>query len=237
MPTRLVSVVFDAVDMRKQAEFWSALLGWPVTYEDHEEVDVEPAEGDGCPFELVFVSVTDPKSAKNRVHLDLSSSTADAQTATVARAEELGARRIDIGQGDVPWIVMADPEGNEFCVLEPRDTYADTGALAAVVIDTTDVSASAAFWTAAAGWDRLRPESLRHPERRGPWLEFLPAGPKTVKNRVHLDVRPYPDDSTAEEAARLRALGAVPQDIGQGDVPWAVLADPQGSEFCVLSPR
>ncbi|MFC7613807.1 VOC family protein [Actinokineospora soli] len=208
-----------------------------MTYEDHDEVDVEPAEGDGCPLELVFVPVADPKSAKNRVHLDLASPTASAQAETVARAEALGARRVDIGQGNVPWVVLADPEGNEFCVLDPRPEYADTGALAAVVVDTTDVAASVAFWHAAAGWDVLRPESLRHPDRRGPWLEFLPAAPKTVKNRLHLDVAPYPDDTLDAEATRLRGLGATPADIGQGDVPWVVLTDPQGSEFCILSPR
>ncbi|GGS40302.1 VOC family protein [Actinokineospora fastidiosa] len=241
MATRLVSVVVDAADMRGQAEFWAALLDWPLTFADHEEVDVEPAAGDGCPLELVFVPVAEPKVAKNRLHLDLASATPEAQLAAVARAEELGARRIDIGQGAVPWVVMADPEDNEFCVLDPRPEYADTGALAAIVVDTTDVAASATFWQAASGWNLLRQTdgtaALRHPETRGPWLEFLPAAPKTVKNRLHLDVAPYPDDTLDAEAHRLLALGATETDIGQGNVPWKVLADPQGSEFCILSPR
>jgi Glyoxalase-like domain len=68
----------------------------------------------------VFVPVADPKVAKNRVHLDLRSADADDQAARVARLAALGARPADIGQGDVPWVVLADPEGNEFCVLTPR---------------------------------------------------------------------------------------------------------------------
>ncbi|MGX7826860.1 VOC family protein [Actinokineospora sp. 24-640] len=241
MPTRLVSVVVDAADPRALAGFWAGLLGWSLAYVDDEEVDVEAPAGDGCPLELVFVPVAEPKTAKNRVHLDLATPTDAAQAATVARAEELGARRLDIGQGEVPWVVMADPEGNEFCVLEPRPEYADTGALAAIVVDTPDL-ATADFWRAAAGWTLVRqtPEfaSLRHPDARGPWLELLPTSdPKTVKNRVHLDVAPYEDDSLSAEVDRLHALGATPADVGQGESSWVVLADPTGGEFCVLSPR
>jgi catechol 2,3-dioxygenase-like lactoylglutathione lyase family enzyme len=238
MATRLVSVVIDARDIRRQADFWSALLGWPFTHLDDDEADVEPPGG---PVDLVFVPVPEPKTTKNRLHLDLSSSSPQDQAAIVARAEALGARRTDVGQRDVPWVVLADPEGNEFCVLEPRPEYADSGPLAAIVVDTTDVAASAAFWGAAAGWDLARSEdafaSLRHPEKRGPWLEFLPADPKTVKNRVHLDVAPFPDSTTDTESDRLRALGATPIDLGRRDVSWTVLTDPQGGEFCVLSPR
>lgn len=241
MPTRLTQVVFDSADLEAQAGFWAALLGWRHTYTDAEEAVVEPAEGDGCPLVLVFVPVADPKTAQNRIHLDLASSSADDQAAIVARAEELGARRVDIGQVDVPWIVLADPEGNEFCVLEPRAEYADTGALAAIVVGSADLAASAEFWSAASGWELVRQQeevaSLRHRSGRGPWLEFVAAGPKRAKNRVHLDVRPYADDVRAAEVDRLRALGAVPADVGQGEVTWAVLADPDGSEFCVLSPR
>ncbi|MBP2472417.1 putative enzyme related to lactoylglutathione lyase [Crossiella equi] len=238
MPTRLTQLVFDTADLVAQAEFWSALLGWRHTYTDAEEAVVEPPS-DG-PLELVFVPVQDPKTAKNRIHLDLSSTSPDDQAAVVARAESLGAQRISVGQAEVPWVVLADPEGNEFCVLEPRAEYASTGALAAIVVDTADVAASARFWAAAAGWDIVRQEefaSLRHPSGSGPWLEFLPAGPRTVKNRLHLDVRPHAGDVQAEEVARLRALGARTADVGQGEVTWVVLADPDGGEFCVLSPR
>ena len=80
--------------------------------------------------------------------------------------------------------------------------------------------------------------ALRAAGGRGPYIELISATqPKVVKNRLHLDVAPYPDGDHAAEVARLTALGARPVDIGQGDVPWTVLADPEGNEFRVLLPR
>jgi Glyoxalase-like domain len=70
---------------------------------------------------LVFLTVPETKALKNRLHIDLAPASDDDQEAEVRRLESLGARRVDIGQGDVSWVVLADPEGNEFCVLTPRD--------------------------------------------------------------------------------------------------------------------
>ncbi len=106
----------DSADPVVLARFWSALLDKPITGEGVDEVDVAFSDGQ----ELVFVAVSDPKVVKNRVHLDLASASTEDQAAIVARAVELGAKPVDIGQGDVPWVVLADPEGNEFCVLTPR---------------------------------------------------------------------------------------------------------------------
>ena len=78
---------------------------------------------------------------------------------------------------------------------------------------------------------------LRSAKGVGPYLQFLRTpDAKTVKNRVHLDLRLYPSDDQAAEVARLRALGATEADVGQGDVPWVCLADSEGNEFCVLTP-
>jgi len=78
---------------------------------------------------------------------------------------------------------------------------------------------------------------LRSAKGIGPYLEFLRTpGVKTVWNRVHLDLKPYPGDDQAAEVARLEALGATGVDVGQGDASWTVLADPEGNEFCVLTP-
>src|SRR5512132_779752 len=137
MPTRLHSVVFDAADPSALARFWATATGWPITYEEPAEVIVEPPEDDaGVPTEpglpLVFGLVDDPKVGKNRVHLDLDSRSAAAQAELVERVRRAGATPVDIGQGAVPWVVLADPEGNEFCILDPRDYYADAGAVAAV---------------------------------------------------------------------------------------------------------
>ncbi len=90
---------------------------------------------------LVFVPVPEPKAGKNRVHLDLASRSAAHQAELVSRARDLGGTPADIGQGDVPWAVLADPEGNEFCVLEPRDIYRDTGPVAAILTDCADPAA------------------------------------------------------------------------------------------------
>ena len=180
---------------------------------------------------------------KNRVHLDLASSSAEHQAELIARVRGLGATPVDIGQGDVPWAVLADPEGNEFCILEPRDLYRDTGPVAAVIIDCADPAALAPFWSAAAGWPVQRTDDdlvgLRSPAGTGPFLELLRVrDARSVKNRLHPDVAPYRGDHPGAEVARLTGAGAEPADVGQGaGVAWTVLADPAGNEFCVLSPR
>jgi predicted enzyme related to lactoylglutathione lyase len=245
MPTRLVHLVVDAADPSRLARFWAGALGWEVALVEPDEVDVWPAGfsyPDSSALPLVFVPVPEPKAGKNRVHLDLATESMRHQAAEVERLLALGAAPIDIGQGDVPWTVLADPEGNEFCVLDPRPVYRDTGPVAAVVADCADPAAVAGFWSLATGWKPASSTgtgvSLRSPDGLGPYLELLPSlDRETVKNRIHLDVAPYQDDDHAAAVQALTGAGAVPVDIGQGNVPWSVLADPEGSEFCVLSPR
>jgi predicted enzyme related to lactoylglutathione lyase len=242
MSTRLCNVVVDAADPAALAEFWVNLLGWRVSHADAEEVDVVAPPDDGWGFDLVFVPVADPKVGKNRVHLDLASASPDHQASIVAHAESLGAVRADVGQRNVPWIVLADPEGNEFCVLEQRPEYAAAGAIAAVVVDAVDPLRPAKFWSGASGWPVMETTkysaSLRSPGGRGPWLEFVRTGePHVVKNRVHLDVAPLAGEDQWAEVTRLVELGARKVDVGQGSVPWQVMADVEGNEFCVLTAR
>ncbi|HEU5474009.1 MAG TPA: VOC family protein [Actinophytocola sp.] len=240
MPTRFTHLAVDVAEPAAIARFWAELLGWSVGYEDAEESFVNGSEPD---LGLAFVPVPEPKTGKNRLHLDLASSSVRHQEELVARALDLGGRRIDIGQpAGTPWSVLADPAGNEFCVLEPRDWYAGGGPVAAMVLDCADPAALAPFLSAAVGWpvhtwtDRF--VVLRPPAAGAPWLVLLrSAEPKRGKNRIHIDVAPFAGDDHAAEVARLRGLGARPADVGQGDVPWAVLVDPQGNEFCVLTPR
>src|SRR5262249_9286365 len=128
--------------------------------------------------------------------------------------------------------VMADPEGNEFCVLEPRDIYLDATPVAAVVVDSADPAEAAPFWAAAAGWTRDESgadfASRREPGGTGPYLEFLHVDDaKTLKNRVHIDVAPPPGGDVGTEAKRLLLAGAAAADVGQSDVQWVVLADPE----------
>jgi predicted enzyme related to lactoylglutathione lyase len=243
--TRLTTVVIDAADPGALAHWWSEAIGWPVTFIAPDEVVVEPA-GNGQSFDvpaLVFVPVDDPKDTKNRVHLDLASDSLDHQAELVERLVRSGATHVDIGQSDVPWIVLADPEGNEFCVLEPRERHVGRGPIASIVMDAADPAAVAQFWVAASGWpigaEHDWVVSLHNPRGVLPDLEVLPVeGPKSVKNRVHLDIAPYEGEDQELEVARLIALGAERIDVGQGDdVTWVVLADPEGNELCVLRPR
>jgi len=245
MPTRAVHLVIDAADPSRLASFWAAALDWHVTDDEPDEADVEPAGFDypgPAALPLVFIRVPEPKVTKNRIHLDLATRSAEHQAAEVDRLLALGAVRVDIGQGQVPWEVMADPEGNEFCVLEPRDIYLNATPVAAVVVDSADPPSAARFWAAAAGWTphESGPDfaSLREPGGIGPFLEFLRVtDAKTVKNRVHIDVAPPPGGDVGTEVQRLVLAGAAAADVGQSDVQWVVLADPEGNEFCVLTPR
>jgi predicted enzyme related to lactoylglutathione lyase len=112
---RIFCTTIDCADPAALGAFWGEVLGWKKVFEDDDEVVIEPDDGSARP--LLFIKVPDVKQVKNRIHLDLDP---DDQSAEVARLEGLGASRVDIGQQDVTWIVMADPEGNEFCVLTPR---------------------------------------------------------------------------------------------------------------------
>ncbi len=114
MTLRWGNIVVDCRDAARVAEFWSRALGLTLHGPEDGEWWIEP--GGDIP-DVLFLGVPEAKTVKNRLHLDLRP---DDQEAEVARLEGLGARRIDIGQGEVTWVVMADPEGNEFCVLRSR---------------------------------------------------------------------------------------------------------------------
>ena len=108
-------VIVHSVDPVALGQWWATALGWVVVHSSDEEFEIRP-EPDRLPG-LDFVRLDESKTVKNRLHLDFRP---DDQDAEVARLEALGAKRVDIGQGDQSWVVMADPEGNEFCVLSQR---------------------------------------------------------------------------------------------------------------------
>ena len=121
MGLRIQCVNIDAGDPSGLASFWEAALGWRRTHETDDEVVLEPPEGavgDGLLPDLLFARVPEHKAGKNRLHLDLRPEDQDAE---VARLLELGAHAVDVGQGEVSWVVLADPEGNELCVLRALD--------------------------------------------------------------------------------------------------------------------
>ena len=118
MPLTLHHVVVDTHDLPALARFWTAALGWKILSEREREIVIGPDEN--APVGMCFMPVADVKTVKNRLHLDLTTGAADRE-AEIGRLEALGARRVDVGQtGQESWTVLADPEGNEFCVLSPR---------------------------------------------------------------------------------------------------------------------
>jgi hypothetical protein len=132
MALRWYTVVIDCHDVAAQSRWWANVLDYQIVHEDENEVAIVPKhasmdpvpEGDWHrqPQGLVFVPVPEGKTVKNRLHLDLAPHTSQDRDAEIERLLSLGAKRIDVGQGvDVTWTVMADPEGNEFCVLSSRD--------------------------------------------------------------------------------------------------------------------
>jgi hypothetical protein len=132
MSIRWYCVVVDCKDVAAQSRWWAEVLDWRVAYEAADEVVLVPPHAldqtrDIPPSErapgLIFVPVPEGKAVKNRLHIDLAPSSDAGQEPEVRRLETLGARRADVGQDPdkVTWVVMADPEGNEFCVLSARD--------------------------------------------------------------------------------------------------------------------
>jgi hypothetical protein len=120
MPVTLHHVVVDTRDLPGLARFWTQALHWKILSERDREIVIGPDEN--SPVGLCFMPVTGPKTVKNRVHLDLTTEAAD-RDAEIARLLALGARRVDVGQtGEESWTVLADPEGNEFCVIRPKTT-------------------------------------------------------------------------------------------------------------------
>lgn len=108
-------VVVDAKEPQGLGRWWATALGWAIIHDSFEEFEIraEPEVGPG----LLFVAVDEIKGTKNRLHIDLRP---DDQQTEVTRLISLGAQRVSVGQGDVSWVVLADPEGNEFCVLRGR---------------------------------------------------------------------------------------------------------------------
>ncbi|MGW2378690.1 VOC family protein [Streptomyces sp. NPDC001658] len=174
----LTGIVIDALDVARLDRFWR-----------------EATRGRTGGLRLRFVATSEPKGAyKNRLHLDLAGG--PDWVAEVARLLALGATPVDIGQGDVPWDVLADPEGNEFCVLRPGHpgVLADSG-LVAVCLDVAeeDRSAQAAFWESQAGWRVVESCDWGFRLRSTPTgtvslVMGPPAAPKWTRNRLRLEV-------------------------------------------------
>jgi predicted enzyme related to lactoylglutathione lyase len=236
----LENLVMDALEPQRLGRFWEEALGTERLTDEPDGFETRLTVPDGPVLDLCFQRVTEPPAEAPRLHPDLLGGARQAEV--VERLLALGARHLDIGQGDAPWVVLADPEGNPFCVMEERAAYADTGPLAALPLDSADPDRDARFWSWLTGWTDVSgdaPRSLRHPSMRGPLLELCrEPGPKgTAKNRVHLDMRLEGADDADEVAAGIAERGGRELHPDWGDLPWRLYADPSGNEFCVLPAR
>jgi len=240
MTCQLLAVCFDADDPLGLARFWSGLLGWAMADDTHDVVALLP--GDDTGFGLRFLPARQQKPGLDERHLHLTSTSLEDQQRTVARSLGLGARHIDIGQRpEEGHVVLADPEGNEFCVIEPGNNYlADCGFLGELTCAGSRETGY--FWSQALGWplvwDQGLQTAIRSP-RGGPkiswdgeWMR-----PRTGKSRLHFDLAPPVHGDQQDEVGRLVSLGATCTGTGRGEASRVTMADPDGREFCVLTPR
>lgn len=231
MSARLIGVVYEASDVRALARFWAEALNWTMVEENLASGEaVIRASPTDAGVRLRFVPTARPKASKNRLHLDLGGGLRP--SGEVDRLLTLGASRTDIGQGSVPWTVLADPEGNEFCVLPEKSSRCQP---AAICLDAADPRTQARFWGAAIGWPIVDQGSwgvrLRSPETKGPRLVMgPPVAAKSGRNRLLLDIAPHADD-LAREVERLVKAGA----STTGSEREEMLADPEGNEFFILA--
>jgi predicted enzyme related to lactoylglutathione lyase/catechol 2,3-dioxygenase-like lactoylglutathione lyase family enzyme len=238
--SRMISLRLDANDPHRMARFWSSALGWEIGDTDGD-VSLIPTDDTG--FGIRFEQTSVEKVGQNNIHLDLTTTSIEDQRDTVARLIGAGGRHVDIGQGDgEDHVVLADPEGNELCVLAPDNNFlAGCPRLGAINADGTRDTGR--FWSEALGWplvwDQDDETAIRAPGGTGPVIQWSgpPLMTKSGKNRLHVDIAPPADVSLDEEVDRLTELGATRIDIGQGEVDWVVMADPDGNEFCLLTPR
>ena len=234
MSSHLAALCFDANEPLLVARFWGGVLGWEMADDAEEGVELLPTDDTG--FRLRFLPTQEQKTGQNYMHFDLTSNLTPQQE-TVEKALQLGARHIDIGQRpDEGHVVLADPEGNEFCVIEAGNKFlAECGFIGAVSCIGTQEEGY--FWSNALDWplvwDQDQETAIRSPHG-GPKITWggQPRTPRTSKDRLHFDLATHGEQTA--EVDRLVSLGASRADVGQGDVTTVVMADPDGREFCVL---
>lgn len=238
--SRIHALCLDANDPQRMARFWAEALGWEIVESDGETALI-PTDDTG--FVVLFEPVPAEKMGQNNIHLDLTTTSIEDQKDIVDRLIEAGAHHAEVGQrGDEGHVVLADPEGNEFCIIEPNSNFlAGCPRLGAINADGTRQVGQ--FWSEVLGWpliwDQDEETAIRAPDGTGPIIQWSgsPLMTKHGKNRLHIDIAPPDHVSQRDEVDRLIELGATRIDIEQGDVSWVVMADPDNNEFCVLSPR
>lgn len=230
VPSRLLALTFDAHDPARVADFWAGVLG-RVVLDDLRGAMVLP--GSETQVGLRFAPGGAEKTGPNRVHLHLTSTSLTQQQDTVAAALERGASHLDVGQlPEEGHVVLADPEGNEFCVIGPDSSFlAGCGFLGELACDGTRQAGF--FWAEALGWplvwDEGQETAVQSPQggTKVAW-GGPPVAPKGGRNRQRFDLAVAEGDLAAE-VDRLVALGATR--LGSTGDSAVELADPDGNEF------
>ena len=238
MSAQLVALVLDATAPDELARFWARALRWDIGETDGGAVELVPT--DATSFHVMFRRVEHEKVGQNRVHLDLTTTSLDDQDDTVAELLAMGAMHTDVGQGpDETHVVLADPEGNEFCVIEPSNRFlASCPRLGAVNCDGT--RALGCFFSEALGWplvwDQDEETAIQAPDGTGPKITWSgpPLMPRSGRERFHVHVAPTPPASAEATLERLLALGATRADTSDACPGAIALADVDGNEFCLV---
>jgi len=233
MLSRLLAVTFDAHDPARLAQFWAGVLGREIV----EDAGGALLLGDDAQLSLRFVPNSAEKVGPNRVHVHLTSASPADHEQTAATALRLGARHLDVGQRpEEGHVVLGDPEGNEFCVIEPDNAFlAGCGFFGELACDGT--RAVGLFWSEALGWplvwDQDQETAIQSPHggTKVAW-GGPPVAPKEVRNRQRFELAPAAGCQAAE-VDRLVSLGATRLEVGQYGA--VLLADPDGNEFCVTA--
>lgn len=228
MSSELRSLSFDAREPRALARFWSEVLGRSM---GPGGTSLPP---DDNSMEIRFTQRDEPKGDAGRVHFDLTSESPAAQDATVDLALSLGASHLDVGQlPEEGHVVLADPEGNEFCVIPAGNGFlTDTARIGALSCDGT--RAVGLFWSAALGWplvwDEGEETAIQSPTG-GTKIAWggPPVAAKQGVERLRLDLVPTVGSTQDAEVARLLTLGARRLEDGPDGV--VVMADPDDNEF------
>jgi len=231
MASPLLTLTFDAHDPARLAAFWAGVLGRVVV----DDLRGALLPGSDTQVGLWFVESGAEKVGPNRVHLHLTSTSSTGQQDTVAAALELGAGHLDVGQlPEEGHIVLADPEGNAFCVIEPGNSFlAGCGLLGELACDGT--RQVGLFWAEAMRWPLVWDEDQEtaiqspHGGTKVAW-GGSPVAPKHGRNRQRFDLT-VADGDLAAEVDRLVALGATR--LGSAGDGVVELTDPDGSEFCL----
>ena len=241
MTCRLDALCFDANDPPRLARFWAGVLGWETAGDPGAGVALLPRDDTG--FQIRFQPTQRQKAGQNHMHFDLTSASPQEQQQTVARALGLGGRHIDIGQlPQEEHVVLADPEGNEFCVIEPGNNFlAECGFIGALACDGSQQVGY--FWSQALGWplvwDQDQETAIRSPHG-GPKITWggPPVAAKNGRNRLRFDLvagggQQAGSSGLTAELDRLVSLGAARTGAGPGRFGEVELTDPDGNEFTV----